>query len=357
VLVALLDLCFELTDKDGRPPPAITTEQLAEKVCELYWPHTRTWSASKPVLVQNASERTGTSGRGGGIVSKIRAFRERVEAGSRETPSLAALRIAKDRRYRKLIQEVERILILMPLPKLQRIGGQNPEWLYHIHWKDESEQDPRHREKKVITQTVITAYQNGAMVFNNCIYLQPGVGMAFARLHGMLRPFILRHWAQKVASLNEAELGDEKLHGFLFGQDRANLQVVLRPLLELQNRNCFYCGDKVGDKAHVDHFIPWSRHPDNGLHNLVVAHAHCNTDKRDYLPAFHHVKHWRERTQSQGEVLSNVATDLCWETGDQRILGVARAIYLALPSEVSLWFASKQKFMADAEMIRSLLVA
>jgi len=39
VLVALMDLCMELTSVTGLPPDMITTRQLAEKVIEIYWPH------------------------------------------------------------------------------------------------------------------------------------------------------------------------------------------------------------------------------------------------------------------------------------------------------------------------------
>src|SRR6201999_3726307 len=38
VLIALTDLCMELTGATGLPPEMITTWQLAEKVIELYWP-------------------------------------------------------------------------------------------------------------------------------------------------------------------------------------------------------------------------------------------------------------------------------------------------------------------------------
>ena len=33
-----------------------------------------------------------------------------------------------------------------------------------------------------------------------------------------------------------------------------------------QDRRCFYCDTRVSDpaRAHVDHFVPWSRYPDDG---------------------------------------------------------------------------------------------
>ncbi|RPJ84415.1 MAG: hypothetical protein EHM13_04410 [Acidobacteria bacterium] len=40
VLLALMDLCLEGTRRDGSAPDCVTTRQLAQKVVELYWPHT-----------------------------------------------------------------------------------------------------------------------------------------------------------------------------------------------------------------------------------------------------------------------------------------------------------------------------
>jgi hypothetical protein len=40
VLLALIDLCLELTEASGAPPQMVTTRQLADKIVEIYWPHT-----------------------------------------------------------------------------------------------------------------------------------------------------------------------------------------------------------------------------------------------------------------------------------------------------------------------------
>jgi hypothetical protein len=40
VLLALMDLCLEGTNRHGRAPDCVTTRQLAAKVIELYWPQT-----------------------------------------------------------------------------------------------------------------------------------------------------------------------------------------------------------------------------------------------------------------------------------------------------------------------------
>ena len=40
VLLALLDVCLERTQSSGAAPETVTTRQLADKIVELYWPHT-----------------------------------------------------------------------------------------------------------------------------------------------------------------------------------------------------------------------------------------------------------------------------------------------------------------------------
>ena len=66
VLIALMDLCMEGTDRHGFAPSAVTTRQLAEKVTELYWPHTAAFRGR--MLRQNA-------GRQARVVADIVRFR------------------------------------------------------------------------------------------------------------------------------------------------------------------------------------------------------------------------------------------------------------------------------------------
>src|SRR5205823_5825838 len=72
---------------------------------------------------------------------------------------------------------------------------------------------------------------------------------------------------------------------FLFGAERVPLERVRGPIIELREGRCFYCAERLASRAgqtpDVDHFIPWSRYPDDGLENLVVAHARCNA-QRDF---------------------------------------------------------------------------
>jgi 5-methylcytosine-specific restriction endonuclease McrA len=232
----------------------------------------------------------------------------------------------------------------MPLPKLQRVRGQDARWLYEIGWND-TDQPPSRGQ--------VRAYQRGrASTFDNQIRLLPGVGLALARLHGVLRPFIQHQWAAKVASLNG--LPEADLPRFLFGADRTNLEPVRQGLVELQGGACFYCGGPLRD-VHVDHFLPWARHPDDGLANLVAADRICNEQKRDYLASASLLNAWRRRLDDQLPVLGQVAAAAGWEVGEKRTLGAARSLYLPLPEDTRLWAGRGRWVTVEPAQVREAL--
>lgn len=53
---------------------------------------------------------------------------------------------------------------------------------------------------------------------------------------------------------------------------------------EFGETNCFYCGKKLNNKIHVDHFIPWSFVKEDKIWNFVLACPECNIKKKDKLP-------------------------------------------------------------------------
>ncbi len=107
----------------------------------------------------------------------------------------------------------------------------------------------------------------------------------------------------------------------------------------------------------MDHFIPWARHPDNGLDNLVVAHGRCNNAKRDFLPAAEHVEHWAQRARASSQALKDIAHRHDWPKDAQRTFGVARAMYMRLSSGARLWLSQKTFVDAQKERIVESLAA
>ncbi|MGH7545060.1 MAG: HNH endonuclease, partial [Gemmatimonadota bacterium] len=346
VLLGLIDLCLEKTSQSGDAPDKITTRQLAEKVVEIYWPHTAPYRTGRTRLVLRQS--------GGGrdtqaeILSAIERFRER----SAPDPSapLARARAHAPAGFERLVHFVEWKLIQMPLPRVQVMGAQEDRFLYEINW------DPKVRKGDV------TRYQkDGSGPFDNRILLKPGVGEHLVRLNGLLRPLIQRQWTLLVAQMNRLE--ETRLEEFLFGADRIPTDPVRPGLQELQRDRCFYCerplrADVAYLRPQVDHFIPWARYPDNDIENLVVSHERCNSYKRDFLASGEHVERWRTFTDPaapHGRERVEIARAANWATDPERTLGVARGIYLSLPEDARLWVRRRDFEVIDRPTVARAL--
>jgi 5-methylcytosine-specific restriction endonuclease McrA len=345
VLLALIDLCLENTSKTGTAPQTLTTRQLAEKIVEIYWPHCVPYGTGEDpvVLRQSLGGRTSQAA----IVRAITRFRS-VHASDPNSPRARSDAPAG---FESLVRDVEWKLIEMPLPRLQRFGHGLDEFLYSIAW------DTGIREAEV------RAYQRGRRsVFDNRINLRHRTGEDLVLLNGLLRPLIHRQWAGMVAKLNRLE--EARLEEFLFGAHRISLDPIRSGLREIQNGRCFYCEERIatgsGLRPQVDHFIPWTRYPNNAIENLVVAHESCNQRKRDFLAAAEHVGRWRDRLDENrpvaGELLV-LAASTSWERNAARSLGVARAIYLRLPTDIPLWLQGSEFVPLHPERIATILDA
>jgi 5-methylcytosine-specific restriction endonuclease McrA len=58
----------------------------------------------------------------------------------------------------------------------------------------------------------------------------------------------------------------------------------IRKQYKNQRGKCYWCGEKVENKYHVDHVIPLSRGGANTPDNIVIACVHCNESKGAKLP-------------------------------------------------------------------------
>ena len=337
VLLGLMDLCLEKAAPSGGPPDVVTTRELAEKVAEIYWPHTLPFGSTRTAAVL----RQGSSGQAE-ILSLIERFRSSLGDGS---VPLMKVRVGAGRAYSRLLDQIEWKLIEMPLPRLQNIGNTADRFIYEINWE------------KSVPYRDIVRYQKEQRGFDNRILLKPRVGEHLVRLNGLLRPLIHRRWAGMVAALNRQE--DSRLEEFLFGAERIDLSVTRTPLWEMQEGRCFYCSRRIREpkQSHVDHFIPWSRYQENGLSNLVIADAKCNGDKSDFLAAVEHMERWLDRFRSPSPVASDLQTlagRIQWDLSPQRTLIVARGMYGRLRGDVKLWRLGRDFVNAEPARIRQL---
>jgi 5-methylcytosine-specific restriction endonuclease McrA len=347
VLVALMDICMERTDAKGLPPASVTTRELAQKVIELYWPHSMPYHRrDRPehsVLLQS---RAGP-GKPTLIIQRIIEFRDKFDAAHAHAPSLHRAQLAAPPgAYEELLNEVEWTLIHMPLPRLQRIGrSQEDRFLYEYGFTEDT---PKGQVRQ---------YQQGQpSLFRNTLDLKPHVSTALIALNGVLRPLVYRAWASMVADMNRIELSD--LEEFLVARpSRISLEPVRSDLLKLAGGRCFYCQNGIAGPCDVDHFVPWARHADNNIHNLVVTHRACNGHKSDFLASSEHVHRWAERASCQGDDLVIIAENAEWQCDRKRTFGVASAIYSALAEGSLLWVKGETFLPLNRAQVRAALEA
>ena len=335
VLLALIDLCLEGTQASGAPPEMVTTRQLADKIVEIYWPHTVPFAsrAEARILSQN------TRGQAE-IVSAILRVRSR-HAPDASAPRWHA-RLAAPAAYERLVKTVEWKLIEMPLPRLQMMGQSLDPFIYEIHW------DARVQRRDVERDAG----------FDNRVLLKPRVGDYFLQLNGLLRPLIQRRWVAMVAQLNRLE--DSRLEAFLFGADRVQTAKIRAGFWEIQGCRCFYCDGRLGDptRGQVDHFVPWSRYPDDSLDNLVVADVACNGFKSSSLAAADHVARWARRLVAgspEHRQVADLAQRTAWEREPDKSASVARGIYLRLPADARLWLRRREFVDPDGARLAAAL--
>lgn len=108
---------------------------------------------------------------------------------------------------------------------------------------------------------------------------------------------------------NDVTVNLTDLGTFLFDQERSSLEAYKNILIDVQERQCFYCHNDLHRSMDVDHFIPWSRYPTDLGHNFVLAHPSCNNAKSDYLAAEQHLQLWAERNRSRSDEMAERLQD------------------------------------------------
>jgi hypothetical protein len=208
------------------------------------------------------------------------AILRRIEAAhARSNGSLSRLR--QSREWDKLVSAVADVVAVMPLWKLQRVGGD---------------------------EVVPFLYPNVGR--GRTIRLKPGVAFCLRSFYGIVRNVVEGAWLNYVRSLNRDLLGESAdIADFLFGADRTSLEVYRPFLRDLQGDRCFYCRRRIRGNAAVDHFVPWARYPVDLGHNFVLAHDSCNGAKSDNVAAEEHLEAWMNRNDRQERALAQFLSE------------------------------------------------
>lgn len=335
-LLAILDLLAEHTDPVAGVPDTLSGIEVGRRVVELYWPQSAPYAtdgSTSAVLAQSAQN---------DIPAKLAAWR--AEHGVDGRATVDDVRSLIPGEWGAMEERLAATVVRMPLPKLQRFGegsgAVEDRFLYDFSWRDE---------------VAIGQVLGGS--FDDQIRFRPGVPERLVRLSPLLRPVLQARWSGLVAAKNPTVVDAHQLDEFLFGASRISLDRVRAPLVDAQAGRCFYCRQSIRGDAAVDHFIPWSRHPDNTLDNLVAAHGSCNESKSSSLAALDHLERWMNRFDpgSAGDlVVASVSEDVGWPRRSDRTLAAARASYLWLPSQARLWCSRRTLEPVDRDRLHAV---
>jgi hypothetical protein len=258
LLHALADLAIVKGDDSG-DQLKLPIRDIAERIALLYWQQAKPFNDRKSgfILMQNAGPKQAA------IVNYL------VEAHKCTQGSLYQYRKDKSA-WSTLVSSIERVVIKMPLWKLQTMGSTQETFLY-----DKKKDD---REN---------------------IVLMPGVAYCFRAFYPMLCNLFRSSWIDYVRRFNSESLGHvTDLREFMFGGERASLTHCVPIIREIQSNRCLYCRKELTCVPDVDHFIPWSRCRSDLAHNLVLAHKGCNAAKSDHLACEDHLQAWTARNRT-----------------------------------------------------------
>jgi 5-methylcytosine-specific restriction endonuclease McrA len=310
LLLAVLEAAAEGVDVSGQTPTHLHTRTIASHVARVYWPQVRPFpSDAGPVELRQITNKQATILR---ALAELRAATptRTWEDAEREQPAAAEL----------ALDAVELTVARYPLLRLQTVDGVPRPFIYDVAWNEHVSLAALHRSG------------GGLVVF------RPGAADELLRLSPLVRPLVELHWVRMVAQLNHLTPVEDSLRVHLFGADRVGFPPVLRNgLRELQPDECFYCGERVAGGVAVDHFLPWSRWPNDAIENLVIAHERCNSKKSDHIAGIGPLSRWGDRLSTHNAGLAELARRTGTVYRPRRTLALARSLYGHLSPGAPLW--------------------
>jgi len=321
LLLALIDWC---TTNNSRRVP---TCELAEGVLALYWkqvlPYHPPKGRSALVLKQGNKPL---------ILSTVAELRKTAS----NTASLTQTKRRYATEYQRAVRAIDRVLADQPIPRLQMVNRQKIPFLYDVKWQPKKG---------------AAAVAKG----NAHIDLLPGVLESVAALGSLLRPIIERVWVSDLVKRNKLDSEEHFVHQHLFGSERRMFPAAARKAMSgLQDGVCFYCKTRLTAKSHIDHFIPWSKYPNDAIENLVLACERCNSSKTDYLATPDLVGRWLSHFTTHAATLSSIADKTNLDSDADRTRRLARGTYKELAEGALLWRANRQLAQMTATFSREL---
>lgn len=326
-LALLLGLVDWVTTHSGESK--VPTHELADAVLNIYFRQVNPFVSKK--LETNLRQ---------GKQKKILIIEEvaRLRKDHPKCNRLQQIQDTEPKAYLAARNRVEQVLVAQPIPRLQRIGGKEIPFLYSCSWEPKQSLRP---------------LKDAGLDF---IELSPGVRDRLVVMGPLLRPVIESIWVADVASWSKIETEEVKLRVHLFGAERTTFPPEVRKgLQKLHSNKCFYCSLEVHAGFAVDHFIPWSRYPNDAIENLVMSCSSCNSKKSDHLASPEFLAKWLVRLEEP--TLTEIALKAGWESNPVRARAIAASIYRSVAINSVVWNGSRSFQVispVDVERIESL---
>lgn len=187
------------------------------------------------------------------------------------------------------------------------------------------------------------------------ITLNKGIAYCLAHFSGIVFKLCEQYWTDFVRDNKRNQHlfnHDTDLKGFLFDQSRQNLASLLPMLIEIQDCQCFYCAKPLKKDMEIDHFIPWSKYPNDTAHNFVLADRSCNNAKRDYLADIPFYERWRLRNQNYNKDITDFALQQGFAAQLATSEQIAKWAYnLAKENQNLVWLPPKTFKVIDSALI------
>ena len=279
-LLAILDLAAETTDPDTGPPDVLHGRDVAARVIELYWPQSAGYAATPDSLKRTLSQSPQND-----IPAKLARWRDHHRLGDGAT--LTDAERADPKGWANLVADLTAIVIGMPLAKLQKFGdGRNAvedRFIYDFRWAEEVKRPTVERTDSTIAFTFGRVSASGLFGSPRCFGL-------WSKRNGPSGS----QTATPTSSTTNCSTRSSS------GAERIDLDRGPRSAARTPGGDCFYCLQRVRQRPEVDHSLPWSRHPDNTLDNLVAAHRACNGAKSASIAGLDHLEHWLAGSKQEG---------------------------------------------------------
>jgi hypothetical protein len=327
-LLAIGNALERATDSaDGTVPDALPIATVADEVILVMWQQVAPFvplDGGEPVRLRQMRP----NGRGAYTFFDA-TLRAHQAAEQLEHPTWPEFVVAEPQFVAGLRHEVIRALVKNPLPRLQTFTSGPFEFLYRWPWGPDK------------SPTTVSTKQNRP---EPVVEFLPGRAELLLAFAPMVRPLVEATFVSDIARYNQMDRAENALRDHLFGSARIAFPTKLRDQLrELQDGRCFYEPDGPAvpaSKLHVDHFVPWIRHPNNAAENLVVAHGSCNGSKNDMFAAADHLSRWAGGIGARRDVGTELGFSHTTVFSDPvRSVGIARRGYQLLPDGFPLWRA------------------